>query len=390
MSSGKESSMTEKSPAKFLILPMWILAILSVGTLIHAAPAVFLWLICSVLLFALLDPWYDYLKLRKVPASLAAVLLIVVSVLTFALLLSVLGYFSAGILYELQESKRALIQYYNSLNDNIKHFIEAFSSITKDVSPTQPTVGPRVQKVEVIEGSILGGEMGTTLMHGLGSAVTVLTYTILVPILTLFLMLSRESFARIIPLAFTEPKRAERMWVKIIAANRAFFLGNLILAIVSFPMFTILFYSFSLKSPLTMAALSSVFNLVPFLGAALAGFLPTLDLISQNGTITAPLILFGLCILIHFVVANFLTPRVLGSKVDLNAVISTIAIIVWGELWGPVGILLGIPITASIKIIFEESGFAWLHWLAALMSERPNEILKMAVGRRIATPHIDG
>lgn len=378
--------MTENSPVKYLILPLWILAILSLGTLIHAAPSVFLWLICSVFLFALLDPWFTFLKNKKVPTALAAVLLILGSVFAFLLLLSILGYFSAGILAELQESKRALIQYYNSLNENIKHYLETFSSLTKDVSPSHPTVGPKVQKVEVIEGSILGGEMGTTLIHGLGSAVTVLTYVILVPILTLFMMLSRPAFARIIPLAFTDSTRAQRMWDKTVVANQAFFLGNMVLAAISFPLFAILFYIFSMKSPLTMAALSSVFNLVPFLGAALAGFLPTLDLISQNGSLASTLFLFGSCIAIHFIIANFITPHVLGSKVDLNAVVSTIAIIVWGELWGPIGILLGIPITATIKIIFEESGFPWLHWVAALMSERPDEILKMAVGRRVATP----
>ncbi|UYL07228.1 AI-2E family transporter [Bdellovibrio sp. SKB1291214] len=380
--------MTENSATKYLILPIWILAILSLGTLVHAAPSVFLWIISSVLLFALLDPMFDWLKNRKVHPSLAAILLILSSVIAFVLLISVLGYFSAGILAELQESKRALIQFYNSLNENIKHLLETFSSITKDVSPSAPTVGPKVQKVEVIEGSILGGEMGTTLIHGLGSAVTVLTYTVLVPILTLFLMLSRPSFARIIPMAFTDPARAQRMWQKLIIANRAFFLGNLFLAALSFPLFTLLFYIFSIKSPLTMAALSSVFNLVPFLGAALAGLLPVLDTASQNGPLPTILLLFGLCILIHFIIANFITPHILGSKVDLNAVVSTLAIIVWGELWGPVGILLGIPITASIKIIFEESGFPWLHWLAALMSERPDEILKLDVGRKTATPNL--
>lgn len=380
--------MTENSPIKYLILPIWILAILSLGTVIQAAPSIFLWLICSVLLFALLDPWFDYLKSRKVPASLAAVLLILGSVFAFVLLLSVLGYFSAGILTELQESKRALIQYYNSLNENMKHLIETVTNLTKDVSSDKPAVGPKIQKVEVIDGSILGGEMGTTLMHGLGSAVSVLTYAILVPILTLFIMLSRPAFARIIPLAFSDPQSAERMWNKLIVANRAFFLGNMVLAAISFPLFTILFYIFSIKSPLTMAALSSVFNLVPFLGAVLSGLLPTLDLISQNGSVTSTLLLFGLCALIHFTIANFITPHVLGSKVDLNAVISTIAIIAWGELWGPVGILLGIPITASIKIIFEESGFPWLHWVAALMSERPDKILKLSVGRKVATPDL--
>ena len=378
--------MSENTASKYLILPIWILAIISVGTLIHAAPAVFLWLISSFFLLALLDPWLMEMRRRKVPNALASIILIVGFVVTFILLLSILGYFSAGILSELQESKRTLIQYYNSLNNNLKIFIQTFTSVTSDISPAHPAIGPKVQKVEVIDGSILGGEMGTKLMHGLGSAVTVLAYAVLVPILTLFLMLSRDTFAKVLPMAFVDPASCKKMWSQIIAANRAFFLGNLALAAVSFPFFTILFYIFAVKSPLTMAALSSVFNLVPFIGAAMVGFLPTLDLMSQNASVASTLILFGLGVLIHFAIANFVTPRVLGSKVDLNAVASTISIIVWGELWGPIGILLGIPITASIKIILENSNIAWLHWLAALMSEMPEEILKLSVGRRKAPP----
>lgn len=362
--------------AKYLILPIWIIALLSVGTLIHAAPNIFLWLISSFFLLALLEPWWVELCKRKVPPAMSSVLLILGTSFIVLLLISVLGYFSAAILMDLQESKRILIQFYNSLNSNILNFIEAFSGGLAGSGGAT-----KVQKVEVIDGSFLTGGMGITLMHGLGSAMTVITYAVLVPILTLFMMLGRGSFIKVFPLAFRDPMKARRMWLQMVAANRAFFLGNLILALVSFPFFAIMFYIFSVKSPLTMAALSSVFNLVPFLGAPLAGFLPTLDLISQEATIAAVVGLFSACMLIHFVVANFVTPRVLGSKVDLNAVTSTVAIIVWGELWGPVGILLAIPITACLKIIFENSGFPWLHWIAALMSEKPDQILKMKCGR---------
>ncbi|MFM6928468.1 MAG: AI-2E family transporter [Bdellovibrio sp.] len=363
-------------PSKYLILPIWIIAIFSLGRLITAAPNIFLWLISSFFLLALLEPSWNKLIKKKVPAPVAAVLLVLGATVAFALIVSILGYLSADILTNLQESKRALIQTYESLNSSILKFLENFSGVLKGSG-----ISPKVQKVEVIEGSFFGGGMGLTIMHGLGSAVTVLTYAILVPILTLFMMLCRSTFAKVIPLGFQDPSRAEIMWKKMVAANRAFFIGNLILALVSFPFFSILFYLFSVKSPLTMAALSSVFNLIPFLGAALSGFLPSLDLISQGSTVALSFGLFASCIAIHFIVANFVTPRVLGSKVDLNAVISTIAIIVWGELWGPAGILLAIPITACIKIVFEHSGFPWLHWLAALMSERPENIMKTSCGR---------
>jgi predicted PurR-regulated permease PerM len=73
---------------------------------------------------------------------------------------------------------------------------------------------------------------------------------------------------------------------------------------------------------------------------------------------------------VHFVIANFVTPKILGSRVDINAATSTIALLVWGELWGGLGLLLAIPLTSLIKILLENSGSEWLHWFASLMSAR--------------------
>ena len=71
-----------------------------------------------------------------------------------------------------------------------------------------------------------------------------------------------------------------------------------------------------------------------------------------------------------------MTPKVLGSKVDINATTSTIALIAWGELWGGLGLILAIPVTAAIKILFEYSSSEWLRWFAALMSENVDKALE--------------
>lgn len=373
--------MDQKAAQKYIVLPIWIIAVVALGTLMNTAMQIFLWFISSFFLLALLDPWFLELRRRKIPRGPAAAMLVIAAVIFGFFVISILTYFSAGIVMDLEESKRTLIQYYDSLSGSLKQLIKVFSHAVSETSPNQPSLGSRVQKVEVIGGSPLGGDIGSTLMHGLGSAMMVLTYTLLVPILTFFLMMHRETLSKVIPMAFHEPHRGQIMWTKIVAAIRAFFLGNLILAAGTFPLFIILFYAFSIKSPVTMAALSSVFNLVPFLGAVLAGLLPTLEVLSQNQSLASGVFLFSACVFIHFIVANFVTPKVLGSKVDLNAAVSTISIIVWGEMWGAIGILLAIPITASIKIVLENSGYPWLHWVAALMSERVENITKLDCGR---------
>jgi predicted PurR-regulated permease PerM len=55
---------------------------------------------------------------------------------------------------------------------------------------------------------------------------------------------------------------------------------------------------------------------------------------------------------LHLIALNLLYPRVLGKRLQLNPLAVTMALLVWGALWGGMGLLLAIPITAAIRIIF--------------------------------------
>jgi predicted PurR-regulated permease PerM len=56
---------------------------------------------------------------------------------------------------------------------------------------------------------------------------------------------------------------------------------------------------------------------------------------------------------LHLVAANYLTPKLVGGGVRLNATASTVALLFFGWLWGGMGLLLGIPILAVLKCIFD-------------------------------------
>jgi predicted PurR-regulated permease PerM len=360
----------EKDERVLLIVPLWILSLLAVGMLMHAAAGIFLWVAASFFLFALLDPWFLELRRRKFPSLFAALMLILLSVTICSLIVFLLFRFSSNIIEELEDTKRVLMGYYDSFNLNFNEWVSGFSHpLSATHEPGMP-VPKSIPKVEMLETPQFGGEFGLTLMHGLGSALTVLTFAFLWPILTFFFIVERTTLARAIGRAFSDPNRAHVIWVKIVAATRAFFLGNLVLAVVSYPIFLILFVLFSVKSPFTQAALASFFNIIPFLGSVLAGFLPSLALLSHAENLGLTIALYSCCVGVHFTIANFVTPKVLGSRVDINATTSTIALIVWGELWGGLGLLLAIPLTAMIKILLENSGYAWPKWFASLMSEK--------------------
>jgi predicted PurR-regulated permease PerM len=70
---------------------------------------------------------------------------------------------------------------------------------------------------------------------------------------------------------------------------------------------------------------------------------------------------------LHLIAANLLMPALVGWRVRLNALALTVALLFWGWLWGPMGLILAVPITAVIKVICDhvESLQPVGRWLSA-------------------------
>jgi predicted PurR-regulated permease PerM len=284
-----------------------------------------------------------------------------------------LGYLLSGIVAELEQSKKLFMQTYDNLVHSWNSWASKLTRFHSDVDAT----GDEISKVKIVGNSPISGEMSGTIMHGVSGAATVVTFSLLVPILTFFLLAERDGFARILARGYQAPQHPKLIWSKIVKSTRAFFLGNLVLGLITYPLFVLLFLVFSTPSLFATAAIASVVNLVPFAGAVLSGLLPALVLYTQTQNHVAPLFLYGCCVFIHFIIADFVTPKILGSQVNINATTSTLALVVWGELWGGIGLILAIPLTSMLKILLETSGLFWLQWIAALMSEDIDTALRV-------------
>ena len=56
---------------------------------------------------------------------------------------------------------------------------------------------------------------------------------------------------------------------------------------------------------------------------------------------------------LHMIALNVLYPKFLGNRLQLNPLAVTMSLLVWGSLWGAMGLLLAIPITGAMKIVFD-------------------------------------
>jgi len=97
----------------------------------------------------------------------------------------------------------------------------------------------------------------------------------------------------------------------------------------------------------------AILNVIPYLGGITAIALPMLIAFITKDSLVYPLLVFLVYIVIQFVDNHYIIPKIVASRVQLNALISVIAVLVGGAFWGIPGMFLSIPLTAIMKVIFD-------------------------------------
>ena len=107
------------------------------------------------------------------------------------------------------------------------------------------------------------------------------------------------------------------------------------------------------KYALLLGVIGAMLNLIPYLGICIACLLTALITFSTN---TPSTVIWSVAsiILIHFIDANILLPKIVGSKVRINALATIMGVIIGSALWGIPGMFLAVPAMAIIKVIFED------------------------------------
>jgi len=106
-----------------------------------------------------------------------------------------------------------------------------------------------------------------------------------------------------------------------------------------------------LPYPLLIGPLSGFFSLVPYIGLPLALIPPLLVSPMVFHSFSTYVLLSATVMLLHILALNLLYPKLVGSRVHLNPLVVTVALMFWGFLWDAAGLVLAIPLTAGIKAV---------------------------------------
>jgi len=102
-----------------------------------------------------------------------------------------------------------------------------------------------------------------------------------------------------------------------------------------------------------LGVIGALLNLLPYIGGLIAIALPLLVATVTETGYTTQFLILGAYLLIQFVDNNYLVPKIVSSKVQINALISIVVVLLGGALWGFAGMFLSIPFVAVLKIIFD-------------------------------------
>ncbi|MDN2954798.1 AI-2E family transporter [Streptococcus suis] len=148
--------------------------------------------------------------------------------------------------------------------------------------------------------------------------------------------------------------------------------GQVTVAIIVALMFSVMFSIIGLSYPITLGVMAGFLNLIPYLGSFLA-MIPAVIL----GLIAGPIMLIK--VLVVFMIeqtieGRFVTPLIIGSSLSIHPITILFVLLTAGQMYGVLGVLLGIPIYASIKVLVK-AAFEWYKAHSSLYEDEENEVV---------------
>lgn len=251
------------------------------------------------------------------------------------------------------------------------------------------------QEKIVKENFMKGGNMFS--MESFGSITGALVNFILVPLYLFLFLFYRELLLGFL-MKLVPRNSAERMQIvvnDIKVIIRMYILGLLLEIAIVAALTTLGLWIIGVKYALFLGLLVALLNLIPYVGILVANALSVLISLSNNPDIQQSVLgVIAIIGVVQLIDNNILLPRIVGSKVRINALASIVCVIVGGSLAGVPGMFLAIPITAIMKVVFDAvpllEPYGYLlgdEMPKALFWTKKKEVTNKIVKEQIKDPH---
>ena len=176
-----------------------------------------------------------------------------------------------------------------------------------------------------------------------------------IPIYMFLLLIYKEKiklfFANILP-----HDNDESTWKKDIEnVTQGYITGLLLVTLIVAVLNTIGLLALGIRHAIFFGALSGILTIIPYVGIFIGALFPTLMALITKDSAWYAVGVVGVFAVVQFLEGNFITPRITGSKVSINALAAIIALLIGGKILGIAGMILAVPAIGVIKIILASS-----------------------------------
>jgi predicted PurR-regulated permease PerM len=310
-----------------------------------AAASILVPFLVAVFLAVIAAPLVFWLKNRKVPTAVA----VLISVVAMMAILSSIGVIVGS---SLNSFVNALPSYQVQLQGKIQLLLDWLAGH-----------GIRVSDETVLEYFNPGAAMGMVarLLNALGGLVT---NTFLIFLTVIFILLEASGFSTKLKAAMQNPDATLGRFELFADKVKRYGAIKTFLSLGTGTTVAIFLTICGVDFPLLWGLLAFLLNYIPNLGSIFAA-IPAILLAGVQHGLGMTIIVAGGYLVINVFFSNLLEPRVMGRGLGLSTLVVFLSLIVWAWILGPVGMLLSVPLTITLKIAFESSEKT--RWIGVLL-----------------------
>ena len=297
-------------------------------------------LVFAGMIAILLNPVVLFLCRKKIPRVLAIILSLIVTMLMIAgifyFFISQISLFSES----LPRFKQKFLTFYN----DSEHWIARTFNVARWKVDAWVA---KTQKQSMDNGSAVIGKTA-------GTIGAVLTTFVIMPVYVFMMIYYKPLLLEFISKLF--PKGQHSIVVEVLTKTKGliqkYLLGLLLEALLVAALNSVGLLILGIPYAILLGVIGAFLNMIPYIGGVVAVALPMLLALATRQPVDALYVLI-VYLVVQFIDNNFFVPKIVASKVKINALVSIIVVLIGNALWGIPGMFLSIPLTAIIKVIFD-------------------------------------
>ncbi len=186
---------------------------------------------------------------------------------------------------------------------------------------------------------------------------TIFSNIVQILLYVLFLLLDQRFFDAKLNALFPNDEhksRAKHVLTSISQSIRTYISITTIISLITGLLTYLVCEIFSLQGAVLWGFIAFVLNFIPTIGSIIAVLIPVTFALVQFPEISDVLILSLVLITIQFVIGNIIYPKLMGNKLNISQFVVIVSLVVWGAMWGTIGMFLSVPLMVILLIIFSQ------------------------------------